>query len=274
MPYNDTSRPIIVSQEYLIHFDDFLLPCNVPTIIAKPLTVIKHLVSTPHTDKEKTYYTALSKQPYQYSELLFISAKVIAFMVKAEKAKSETQYTTPKQYTPKPPDKLNNVLTSRILRDLTSKLDPHKNNSTDSPLRTLTHILECYDHTLKILQSLDIDSQRITQSSKAIQTTLEILNIVFSHPIKRLSGISHFLFRMVHFEPYTDKIFFENLFETLLYSLAPLILTFYDTIFLISNLLTIGPLILPKFQIFLLSNILNCRYKLYLQYQTKLSLTL
>ena len=104
-------------------------------------------------------------------------------MVKAEKAKSETQYTTPKQYTPKPPttttDKLNNVLTSRTLRDLTSKLDPHKKNSTDSPLRTLTHILECYDHTLKILQSLDIDSQRITQSSKAIQTTLEILNIVF-----------------------------------------------------------------------------------------------
>ena len=35
--YNDTSRPIILPQEYLIHFDDFLLPCNVPTIIEKPL---------------------------------------------------------------------------------------------------------------------------------------------------------------------------------------------------------------------------------------------
>ena len=52
LPYNDTSRPIIIPQEYLIHFDDFLLPCNVPTNIAKPLTVIKHLVSTPLTDKE------------------------------------------------------------------------------------------------------------------------------------------------------------------------------------------------------------------------------
>ena len=123
LPYNDTSRPIIVPQENLIHFDDFLLPCNVSTIIAKPLTVIEHLVSTPFTDKEKSFYRNNS-----YNELLFISAKVIAFMVKAEKGKSETPYTTPGRNTPKPPstttDKLNNVLTLRTLRDLTYKLDP------------------------------------------------------------------------------------------------------------------------------------------------------
>ena len=67
-------------------------------------------------------------------------------MVKAEKTKTETQYTTPEQYTPKSPttttDKLNNVLTSRTLRDLTYKLDSYKKNLTDSPLTTLTHILE------------------------------------------------------------------------------------------------------------------------------------
>ena len=77
-------------------------------------------------------------------------------MVKAEKARSETQNTTSEQYTPKPPtnttDKLNNVFTSRSLRDLTYKLDPYKKNPTDSSLTTLTHILECYDNTLKILQ--------------------------------------------------------------------------------------------------------------------------
>ena len=69
LPYNDTSRPIIVPQEYLIHFDDFLLPCNVPNIIPMPLTVIKHFVSTPLTDKEKSCCTALSKQSYSYNEL-------------------------------------------------------------------------------------------------------------------------------------------------------------------------------------------------------------
>ena len=67
LPYNDTSRPIIVPQEYLIPFDDLLLPCIVSTIIAKPLTVIKHLVSAPLNDKEKSYYTALSKQAYSYN---------------------------------------------------------------------------------------------------------------------------------------------------------------------------------------------------------------
>ena len=38
LPFNDTSRPLIVPQEYLIHFDDFLLPCNITTPIVKPLT--------------------------------------------------------------------------------------------------------------------------------------------------------------------------------------------------------------------------------------------
>ena len=178
LPYNDTSRPIIVPQEILIPFDEFLLSCNVPTIIAKPLTVIKHLVSALLNDKGKSNYTALSKQAYSYNELLFISAKVITSMVKAEKAKSEIQYTTPEQYTPKQPttttDKLNNVLTSRTLRDLTHKLDPYKKYLSNSPLTTLTHNLECYDHTLKISQSLDIDSQRITQSSKQNKQHLKI----------------------------------------------------------------------------------------------------
>ena len=159
LPYNDTSRPIIVPQDYLIHFDDFLLPCKVPTIIAKPLTVIKHLVSAPPNDNEKSYYTALSKQAFSYNELMFIPAQILAFMVKAEKAKVETQYTTPEHYTPKHPttttDKLNNVLTSRSLRGLTYTLEPYEKKPSDSPLATLIHILDCYDHTLKILQSLD-----------------------------------------------------------------------------------------------------------------------
>ena len=68
--FNDTSRPPIVPQEYLIHFDNFLLPCNISTQIVKPLTVIKHLVSSLLDDKGKSNYTALSKQSYSYKELL------------------------------------------------------------------------------------------------------------------------------------------------------------------------------------------------------------
>ena len=73
----------------MTHFDDILLHCDVPTIVAKPLTVIKHLVSTTLHDKEKSYYTALSKQAYSYDELLYFSAKVVAFMVKTKKRRAE-----------------------------------------------------------------------------------------------------------------------------------------------------------------------------------------
>ena len=84
LPYNDTSRPLIVPQDDLNHFDDFLLPCNIPTQSFKPLTVIKHLVSSPLDDKDKSYYTALAKQSHSYTELLIFSAKIISYMVQTE----------------------------------------------------------------------------------------------------------------------------------------------------------------------------------------------
>ena len=102
LPYNNTSRPLIVPLDYLVHFDDFLLPCNIPTQIVKPLTVIKHLVSSPLDDKDKTYYTAQYKQTYSYNELLFIAAKTISFMVQAEQTTEHKSHSSPKNT----PDKL------------------------------------------------------------------------------------------------------------------------------------------------------------------------
>ena len=100
-------------------------------------------------------------------------------MVKTNTTRAEENYNTNSEhYTAKQTpitttDKLNNVLNSRTLGDFTYNLDPYKKNPTDSPLTNLTDTLDCYEHTYKILQSLDIDYQRITQSSEAIQTTLE-----------------------------------------------------------------------------------------------------
>ena len=177
LPYNNTSRPLIVPQEYLIHYDDFLLPCNIPTQIAKPLTVIKHLVSSPLDDKDRTYYTALYKQTYSYNELLFISAKTISFMVQAEQKTEHKSHTSPIKNTH---DKLSSVLNNRTLRDMTNLLEPYKRNSSETPITTLTHILHCHDRTHKLLQTLDLDSQRITQSSQAIQSALETITTLFN----------------------------------------------------------------------------------------------
>ena len=99
LTFNDTSRPLIVPQEYLIRFDNFLLPCIIPTQILKILTVIKHLVSSPLDDKDESYYTASSKESYSYNELLFFFAKIISYMVqieqKAEHKPPPTEHTSP-----------------------------------------------------------------------------------------------------------------------------------------------------------------------------------
>ena len=175
--FASTSRPLIVPQENLIHFDDFLLPCNVPTQIVKPLTVIKHLVSSPLDDKDKTYYTALYKQTYSYNELLFIAAKNNSFMVRAEQKSEHKLLSSPIKNTH---DKLSSVLNNRTLRDLTNLLDPYKRTSSETPITTLTHILHCYDRTHKLLQTLDLDSQRNTQTSQAFQSALESKTTLFN----------------------------------------------------------------------------------------------
>ena len=59
-------------------------------------------------------------------------------------------------------------------------LEPFKQNSSDTVITTLIHMVHCYDRTHKLLQSLDLESQRITQLSKAIQSTLESLTTIFN----------------------------------------------------------------------------------------------
>ena len=96
LPYSNTSRPFIVPQEYLVHFDEFLLPCNIPTQIVKPLTVIKHLASSPVDDKDKSYYTALYKPTYSYFELLLFLQK--SFRVWYELNIKQNTNRTPHQF--------------------------------------------------------------------------------------------------------------------------------------------------------------------------------
>ena len=126
LPYNDTSRLLIVPKEYLIHFEGFLLPCNIPTQIVIPLTVIKHLVSSPLDDKDKSYYTALAKQSHSYNGLLFISVKNFSYMVQTE---NKAEHKTPPIEHSSPirnaPENLSSVLNKRTLRDITHLSDPY-----------------------------------------------------------------------------------------------------------------------------------------------------
>ena len=63
---------------------------------------------------------------------------------------------------------------------MTNILEPYKRNPSETPLTKLTHIQHCYDRTYKLLQTLYLDSQRITQSSQAIQSALETITDPFN----------------------------------------------------------------------------------------------
>ena len=97
-------------------------------------------------------------------------------MVQPEHKTGHKSHSSPIKNTPY---KLSSVLNYRTLRDMTNLLEPYKRTSSETPITTLTHILHCYDRTHKLLQTLDLDSQRITQSSQAIQSALEFITTLF-----------------------------------------------------------------------------------------------
>ena len=97
-------------------------------------------------------------------------------MVQAEQ---KSEHKLPSSSIKNTPDILSSVLNNRTLRDMTNLLDPYKRTPSETPITTLTHILHCYDRTHKLLQTLDLDSQRITQSSQVIQFALEFIITLF-----------------------------------------------------------------------------------------------
>ena len=147
----------------------------------KHLTVIKHLVLSPLDDKGTSCFTAPSKQSHSFNEIFLFSAKVISYIVQTENQSEHkpppTELTSPIRNTSK---KLSSILNNRTLRDITQLLEPYKRNPSDSLITTLTYLIHCHDRTHKFLQPLDLDSQRITQSSQAIHSALESMTTLFN----------------------------------------------------------------------------------------------
>ena len=44
------------------------------------------------------------------------------------------------------------------LRDIIQTFEPYKTNLSDTPLTTLTQILDCYERSSKLIQSLVLES--------------------------------------------------------------------------------------------------------------------
>ena len=98
-------------------------------------------------------------------------------MVQTEHKTEHKSHTSPIRNTP---EKLSSVMNNRALRDNTNFLELYKRKTSVTPITTLTHILHWYDRTHNLLQTLDLDSQRITQSSQAKQSALEPITTLFN----------------------------------------------------------------------------------------------
>ena len=95
-------------------------------------------------------------------------------------AEQKPEHKVPSSPIKNTPDKLPSVLNNRTFEHITNLLDPYKRTPSETPIILLTHILHYSDRTHKLLQTLDLDSQRITQSSRAIQSALESITTLFN----------------------------------------------------------------------------------------------
>ena len=140
LPYKNTSRPPYVPQEYLIYFDDFLLPCNIPTQIVNLSPLLNILYSLRMTIKTKPIIQlSTSKRTPTMNFYLFL-LKPFLFWYK-QNIKQHKSHTSSIRNTP---NKLSSVMNNRTLRDNTILLDPYKRNPSGTPITTLTHKLHCY----------------------------------------------------------------------------------------------------------------------------------
>ena len=162
-----------------------------PPTFVEPMehTNVEHENSKPTPSQDDTDHTQTTPPPpKQRYEIMNPSPILIIHKRSDDTDHTQTTPPPPKQRyeivnsspIKNAPDKLASVLNNQTLRDMTNLLEPYKRNSSETPITTLTHILHCYDRTHKLLQTLDLDSQRITQSSQAIQSALETITTLFN----------------------------------------------------------------------------------------------
>ena len=81
-PSDNSKRPTIVPQEYLILNDDSLLQEDIPKSISVLLPPIQPIASQPLGDCGKFYYYAIAKKGYSNNELLFIISHLFSILTK------------------------------------------------------------------------------------------------------------------------------------------------------------------------------------------------
>ena len=149
--------------------------------ISNPLPPIQPIASQPLGDCEKSYYHAVAKKGYSYNELLFTISHLISTPTKGnikenkntnqESSKKSTEdIPTPKSFPPT--EEIQNY------RQLMEILKPYHNPKKDI-LITIADIVNTLEQARDLLQTIAIDTTRVSQSAACIRTSLDEINFTF-----------------------------------------------------------------------------------------------
>ena len=175
LPNENPKKLIIVPQEYLILNDDSLLQENIPKGISDPLPPIQHIASQPLGDCEKSYYYAIAKKGYSNNELLFIISHFISLLTKGNKKEhKQVPSKKPTNDIPKP----ESFPPTEEYQQLMAILKPYHNPKKDK-LITITDIVNTLEQARDLLQTMTIDTTRVSQSALYVRTSLDEINYIY-----------------------------------------------------------------------------------------------
>ena len=187
LPNDNPKTPFIVPQEYLILNDDSLLQEDIPQYISDPLPPIQPIASQPLGDCEKSYYHAVAKKGYSYTELLFIISHLISRSkeikeqdpgnIKEHKKTNKESSKEPTIDIPKP-ESFSPTEEIQNYKQLMEILRPYHNPKRDI-LITIADIVKTLEQARDLLQNFAFDTTRVSQSAACIRTSLEEINYTF-----------------------------------------------------------------------------------------------
>ena len=198
-PHQYPDRPLIVPQEALISFDDFLLPDNIPNSIKPFFPQLNDIVTGPLSDSERSYYTATLHKLYTYNELAYIISKLVRFLFTKQykyrdaspqklcpslkvqpvlPISKSSPHTIPKTFT----FNQTTLNTHSFLQSILSLLTPFASQyPNQDPIQIIKHIFDTHAQINIALQTATLDLQRIDQSTKTLQLSFTHINKLFNN---------------------------------------------------------------------------------------------
>ena len=137
---------------------------TIPEKVENTLPQLKPLLTKPMQETEKVFYQTLAMKRNTYTELLFTVAQLTTFIIKREKIIVElTEKVQKFKYSRK---------NKKMIKEISELLTPFKNKDT-TDINAIKYLIDSYEVTNRMIQSLHLESTRIEQSSSTIRNTLD-----------------------------------------------------------------------------------------------------